>query len=154
MDALVTKSVPGAFWMHFNQKFLLSRRYHCRWSANNWYNIRQSRVLHPLVFWHVFSQYSQSLLFLRPGPGIVSGKPSGLFKCTVRKLISVGADNNMRSGSIFCMEPPVIADCKFEGQPVVLQVILSDINMISVTGKIVQWFVLIFTFFLVNLRRI
>lgn len=65
---LVTKSVPGAFWMHFNQKFLLSRRYHCRWSANNWYNIRQSRVLHPLVFWHVFSQYSQSLLFLRPGP--------------------------------------------------------------------------------------
>ena len=46
------------------------------------------------------------------------------------------------------MEPPVIADCKFEGQPVVLQVILSDINMISVTGKIVQWFVFDLYFFL------
>lgn len=92
--------------------------------------------------------------FSAPGLGIVSGKPSGLFKCTVPKLISVGADNNMRSGSIFCMEPPVIADCKFEGQPVVLQVILSDINMISVTGKIVQWFVFDLYFFLVNLRRI
>ena len=36
------------------------------------------------------------------------------------------------------MEPPVIADGKFEGQPVILQIVFSNINMKTIGGNVVK----------------
>ena len=68
--------------------------------------------------------------------GIISCKSGCFFECTVRKFIPMCFDNDMGSRSLFCMEPPVISDCKVECQFFILKIVLSDIHMITVTGNV------------------
>ena len=65
--------------------------------------------------------------------GVISSQPSGLFKSTVRKFITIRLDNNMGTWSTFCVKPPVTAICKRESQFIVLDIIFTNVNVISVT---------------------
>ena len=51
------------------------------------------------------------------------------------------------------MEPPVIPNCKMESELVILQIIFTDIDMETVTGDIVERFIIYFDFLFVYLRR-
>ncbi len=70
--------------------------------------------------------------------GIVRGQSPGFLKGAVRQLVPSGLYDYMGSRRSFSVEPPVAAGGEGEGKLVVLQVVLSYIHMVAVTGNIVQ----------------
>ena len=80
---------------------------------------------------------------------VVSGQTTCFFKGTVRKFIPAAFDDNVRSRSTFCMEPPVIAiRLKEKVSSSFLQVVLSNVHIITITGNVMHWFAGQFNFFL------
>lgn len=114
------------------------RKYQNQSSWSSWCSKQRNRVLRRLAFLHVFSRCNQFLLF--PHFGYWNSKrPAGqlLHKCGPA-VPAVCLDNDMGTGSTFCMKPPVTAFGELEGQFVVLQVVLSDIHIETVGRNIVE----------------
>ena len=70
--------------------------------------------------------------------GVISGKASSLFKCTVRQFFPVRLDNDMRAGNALSMKPPVAACGKLERQLIILKIVFSNINMEAIRGEIME----------------
>ena len=97
-----------------------------------------------MFFLNVVDLYFVSTTILR----IVSGQTTCFFKGTVRKFIPAAFDDNVRSRSTLCMEPPVIAIGKRKSKFFILQVVLSNVHIITITGNVMHWFAGKFNFFL------
>ena len=69
-----------------------------------------------------------------------------LLRSSIRQFSSIGSDDDVRTRSLLCMEPPVIPNCKMESELVILQIIFTDIDMETVTGDIVERFIIYFDF--------
>ena len=89
-----------------------------------------------MLLLHIINLY----FFTSALAGIVCRKPSGFFKCGIRKLGSAGFYNYMGTGSFFRVESPVISGSKMEGKLFILQIIFSYINMKAVAGNIMKRF--------------
>ena len=70
--------------------------------------------------------------------GIIGGKLCGFFKSPVRECIAACFHDNMGTGDSFGVEPPVVAGGKAESQIIVLEIIFTYINMVSVTADIME----------------
>lgn len=71
---------------------------------------------------------------------VVGRKFSSFLKSPVWQLLAIGFHDDMRSRTAFCVEPPVVSNSEMESQFVVLQIIFSNIHMITIAGNIVEWF--------------
>ena len=80
--------------------------------------------------------------------GVVGRKLSGFFKYPVRHLAVLRFDDDVGTRCSFGVEPPVTSIGKMESQFFILEIVLSYINVISVTGQIVEWLALKLYFFL------
>ena len=70
--------------------------------------------------------------------GVVGGQRPGFLEDAVREFLSLSLYNDMGSRDSLCVEPPVAAVGELEVQFLVLIVVLSDIDMESVAGEIVE----------------
>ena len=70
--------------------------------------------------------------------GIICSEFCRFFKSPVRQCVTAGFYNDVRTGKAFCMEPPVIAGGKAESQFVVLKVIFSNVNVVSVAAEVME----------------
>ena len=48
--------------------------------------------------------------------------------------------DDMGTSHVFGMEPPIVASSEFESKLIILEVVFSNINIIAITGNIVEWF--------------
>ena len=69
---------------------------------------------------------------------IVGGESAGFLKDPVGKFFALRLYNDVGTGSPFGVEPPVASVSKVEGQFFVLEVVFPYIDMIAVTGQIVE----------------
>ena len=90
-------------------------------------------------FFHMFALDIINLYLVAAAAfGIIGGKLSGFFKNAVGKFFAACFYDDVGAGSPFGMKPPVASICKVEGQLFVLKIIFSDIDMVAVTGQLVE----------------
>lgn len=77
-------------------------------------------------------------LILLAALGVVGGETGSLFESAVWQFLSFRLDNNVGTGFLLGVEPPVVAGGEFEGQLVVLEIVFSHIDMKAVAGEIVK----------------
>ena len=70
--------------------------------------------------------------------GIVGGQAGGILKGGVRKLVPAGLYHHMGAGGSLGVEPPVVAGGKFKGQFIVLEIIFSHIDIVTVGGAVME----------------
>ncbi len=89
-------------------------------------------------FYVLFFRIIDLRFFLSSGPGIISGQLCRFLKSAVGQSIPVCFYDHMGTGKAFGMEPPIVTGSKTEGQFIVLQIVFSNINVVSVAADIME----------------
>ena len=79
------------------------------------------------------------------GSRIMGSETGRLFECRVRKLLPAAFDNDVGAWHFLRVEPPVVSVGCFKRQFFVLNVVLSDENVIAVTGAVMKRSALLIT---------
>ena len=72
--------------------------------------------------------------------GVVACEHRSLLIYTIRHFFPLVLYNNVRSWHAFCVKPPVVSGCKFEGKLIVLVVVFADIHIVTIGRNIVERF--------------
>ena len=98
-------------------------------------------------FFYIFLlQIINFYFFITTSFGIKSSQTSGFFKRAIRHFTCFCFHKHMRTRHAFCMEPPVIDFCKFEGKLIILEIVFTDIDVKSIGRTVMIRFALALCF--------